>query len=441
MRDVSQSRSTVGLPPRRGDSLGGVLSRGVVALAMLTSGVVFTEPAPVDLLMLAAMVALVAFGDIRITRGLAMFAGIMLIPLAAAFLAVLNAIDMAAAARHTAVTLFLFACTITMAAFVMAAPERHLRLILKTYTIAAVLAAVLGIAGYLGLFPGAAELFTKFDRAAGTFKDPNVFGPFLVAPFVYLLACLVDPAHRWKLVIAAAAAVLALGVLLSVSRGAWMCLALAVVLFAILQFLTAGTEREKLRIIVATALVVLGTMLVIMIALQFDAVSNLINHRASLTNDYDVGPEGRFGGQQKAKALIIENPFGLGSQQFGVYFHIEEAHNVYLTKFLNAGWLGGFLYLLIVLATVAYGFAHALRRNATTPLFQAIYATFVGHAVLGYVIDLDHWRHFNLLLGLVWAIMLVRGEAPASRIVPQHQPVLSFERRARVISRPPYMAS
>ena len=35
-------------------------------------------------------------------------------------------------------------------------------------------------------FPGA-EMFTKYDRAAGAFQDPNVFGPFLVLPGIYLL--------------------------------------------------------------------------------------------------------------------------------------------------------------------------------------------------------------------------------------------------------------
>ena len=34
----------------------------------------------------------------------------------------------------------------------------------------------------------------------------------------------------------------------------------------------------------------------------------------------------------------------------------------------------------------------------------AAYAAFVGEAVEGFIVDTDHWRHFFLVLGLVWAL-------------------------------------
>ncbi len=46
--------------------------------------------------------------------------------------------------------------------------------------LAALIAAVCGIAGYFRLFPRAFDLFTLYGRAKGTFNDPNVFGPFLI---------------------------------------------------------------------------------------------------------------------------------------------------------------------------------------------------------------------------------------------------------------------
>ena len=43
-------------------------------------------------------------------------------------------------------------------------------------------------------------MFTKYDRAAGAFQDPNVFGPFLVLPGVYLLhRLLTGPVSRMPL--------------------------------------------------------------------------------------------------------------------------------------------------------------------------------------------------------------------------------------------------
>ena len=80
------------------------------------------------------------------------------------------------------------------AAFVAQNPIRHARLILNAYQWAAVVAAIAGIAGYFDIVSGAGELFTKFGRAAGTFKDPNVYGPFLVPALLLTLPAAFDPA-------------------------------------------------------------------------------------------------------------------------------------------------------------------------------------------------------------------------------------------------------
>ncbi len=34
----------------------------------------------------------------------------------------------------------------------------------------------------------------------------------------------------------------------------------------------------------------------------------------------------------------------------------------------------------------------------------AAYAGFVGEVVEGMIVDTDHWRHFFLLLGLIWGL-------------------------------------
>ncbi len=48
---------------------------------------------------------------------------------------------------------------------------------------------------------------------------------------------------------------------------------------------------------------------------------------------------------------------------FSSNYHHEDVHNVYLSMFLNAGWLGGFAYLAVVLATLAVGLAAVLQRS------------------------------------------------------------------------------
>ena len=51
------------------------------------------------------------------------------------------------------------------------------------------------------------------------------------------------------------------------------------------------------------------------------------------------------------------------------------------------------------------GFRHALKRGATRPLFLIVYASFVANALEGVIIDTDHWRHFYLLMAIIWGLM------------------------------------
>ena len=277
---------------------------------------------------------------------------------------------------------------------------------LNGFVAAGLLAAGAGLAGYLNLFPGAYDIFTLYGRVSGTFKDPNVFGAFLVLPAVYLMHRL-RAARRGMVVLAlTGVGALALGILLSFSRGAWFNLAAAMAVFAYFSYVTASNNMQRLRILGCVGGAVLGGSLLVAVALQFDVVAELLSERATLTQSYDVGPEGRFGGQAKAKQLILAHPLGLGAQQFDPYYHLEEAHNVYLSMFMNAGWLGGLIFATMIGLTCLFGARHALKKTATQSLFLVAYAALVAHALEGFVIDLDHWRHFHLLMALVWGLML-----------------------------------
>ena len=74
------------------------------------------------------------------------------------------------------------------------------------------------------------------------------------------------------------------------------------------------------------------------------------------------------------------------------------------------GWLGGTLYIVSVLGTLAAGFYAARRRTALQGPLIVASAAFAGVALEGLVIDTDHWRHFFLLMALVWG--LADAEAP-----------------------------
>ena len=160
----------------------------LVWLTVASGAVVFTEPAPIDVLTMGLVVLLPVIGLVAISRSLIVLLALMLIAAAAGVLAATNATDLPLAMTHTGVSLYMYIATFMFAAFVAKRPEAHTRLILNAYVWAAVAAALLGIVGYFDLFPGAHESMTRYGRATGLFKDPNVFGPFLVPALVYGLS-------------------------------------------------------------------------------------------------------------------------------------------------------------------------------------------------------------------------------------------------------------
>ena len=378
----------------------------LVALTVISGAFVFAEPAPVDVLTVGLIVGLPVVGLTYLNSGLKIFLAIWMVIAGCHIASVMMSAHTGDSFIHCAVSVYLFVAAILFAAFIARRPKEHAQLIFSAYSVAAVIAAVAALAGYFGLFPGAAELFTKYSRATGPFKDPNVFGAFLVPAIIYALhGVLNDPGLR-KILKGAVLGLLTIAVFLSFSRGAWASTLIATIIYLSLSFLTAKYHRQQLTIV---AMVLLGGVVAalgILAAAQTDAIGSLLAERAQVVQTYDQGHEGRFGGQRKAMNLILSNPFGIGAQEFSPTYHSEEAHNVYLTMFLKAGWLGGGLFVCVMVVTILAGLRHAFRRTKSQSLFIMAFAALFATILEGLLIDIDHWRHFYLLIAVVWGLML-----------------------------------
>lgn len=439
IRDHVNSASPVPAAPK---SIAHQLCLTIVWLTVALGSLVFIEPAPVDLLTVGLFVLLPLVGLFAYHERIAAPFAVMLAISALEFLAANFAFDPDVAIKHNAVSLYLFGAAFVFAGFIVRRPAAHTKLILNAYLVSAVLAAVLGIVGYLDLFDGAYETLTRYDRASGTFKDPNVFGPFLVPALLTALHMWLTQPLRRGIVPLILAAILSAGLLLSFSRGAWATAAIATGIYVYFYLLAAKRNTDRLKL---AGLVIAASMtvtLVLAAALQSDAVSSLIEQRATLTQPYDEGPEGRFGGQEKAFDQILQNPFGRGGLQFAPYIHHEEPHNVYLTMFLSAGWTGGLLYIALCTSLLIAGFRHALKPTRTRGLFVIAYASLAATILLGFIIDSDHWRHFWLLTAIVIGLMagdrrrLREGRIVADRRPALMQPLLIIgpsEREGRIV--------
>ena len=381
-----------------------------VAGAMATSTIVFSEPAAADILMAGVIVGLPLLGVTRFGHAAILNLTLWLVVVACGIAACSVSTTMSTAIIHQVVTLYLVLGAFIMAGYIAADPEPRFRLVMNFYVVACLIAAFAGLAGYFNVVPSAYDLFTSYGRARGTFKDPNVLGAALAPAIVYTVWIVLRAPLRKAAVAAAVSLPLMLALLLSFSRGAWISVAVSLLIAGWLALVTTRRQSDHVRFVTVGILGALVLAGILAGTLRHESVSTLFTERASLGQSYDSGPEGRFGGQAKAVNLILEHPFGIGTHTFRDSHHEEEPHNVYLSQYLNAGWLGGTLYIVSVIGTLAAGFYAARRRTALQGPIIVATAAFAGLVLEGLVIDTDHWRHFFLLMALIWG--LVDAEPP-----------------------------
>lgn len=392
--------------PRSRQLSDGVRRLALVYLYVAVASISFvsSEPAPYDALMVGAAFVLPIAGLASFNRGIALYLMLWAAIVAGGFIAATQATSLSISASHMGITFYLAFSSVVIAAFVTNSPQANMRLILSAYMLAALIGALAALIGYFSLFPGAYDLFTEYGRARGTFKDPNVLGAFLVPALVYAFNLVMTASREKALLAMLTMPILLFGLVLTFSRGAWINLGVSISIYAYLTFVTAVTNRHRLKLIVAVLLAGIFAVGVFGAAQSIPQVADLMGERTSLEQSYDVGPEGRFGGQVKAVGLIVTHPLGIGALEFHEHYHHEDVHEVYLSMLLNTGWVGGLLYLFAVLATMALGLRQSIGDRGGDGISAVLAASFIGMAFEGVVIDTDHWRHFYLLMAMVWGM-------------------------------------
>lgn len=376
-----------------------LLGTGAIFLGVLLSGYVRSEPAPYELYM-AGLIAIWAMFGLRISGTAAILLTLFVAFNLGGAIAATQLVDPSAAPMYIAVSLFLALTSV----FFTAVLERQPRLyqtIFSAWIVAGVGTALFGIAGYFGV---GGEAFTRYGRASGGFADPNVFGPYLVAPAMLLLYRIYTGSMLKAVVYMPLLLVLAGGVFFSFSRGAWGVLLLSAVLMTAILLMQPSRGAMKLRIVVLSILAVAGLALAVIVVLQLPGVSDVFASRAQLEQSYDGGRFGRFGRHAIGWQMAMEAPLGIGPMLFGKLLG-EDQHNIWLKAVLDYGWIGFLAYVMIIIITLAGGFRLLFRDRPWQPYLICAYVTFVSHVALGNIIDTDHWRHFYLLVGLIWGAM------------------------------------
>ena len=371
----------------------------VLFVTVLTSSVAFIEPSPHDALMMLLLLMCVA-ARVPFDRKIAPLLVLLTIWLVGGCLSLIQVGDQQQTIQYVGTSLYLGLAAIMFACLFCDGNMVRLLILRRAYVIAALIATATGYIGFFNLLPHS-DIFLFNDRVSATFKDPNVYGPFLIFPLLLLLIGLMTRGFRFSTFIIMS--VLFGGLLLSFSRGAWAHFAISAAVAIVLLFVTAPDQRMRTRVLLISIGALVVMVLLVIALMSIESIHDLFLERAKAIQPYDVGPGGRFWEQKLALSVILDHPNGMGPFEFSRVFGTQQ-HDVYMQGFLVYGWIGGAAYLTFVMVTLAFGFPAALVPAPWQPYLIAAYAGFVGEAGEGFIVDTDHWRHFFLLLGLIWGL-------------------------------------
>ena len=383
-----------------------------VWLCVFFGGFVFHEPAPYELL-LAPVIALWLLGGLRIPAAIGPLVILILVFVAGGLFAMTQSRTLDVEPKYIAVTGFLALSACFFAAFVAANTRDRMELVASAWIAGACASTLLGLAGYFGLAPDG--MFTLYGRAAGGFQDPNVYGPFLAFPLLVLVQRIATCPLPSALAAVPPALLIASGLFLAFSRGAWGMTAVALLLMLGVMFLTAKTAAARARFVALAGVGALIAVALAAAALSVDAIGDLFQERARIVQDYDSSRGGRFARHAIGFDLMLGRPLGLGAMEFGIRYGGDE-HNIWLKALTSYGWIGFLAFAGLVAWTLIAAFPLMFRTSPWIHFAQSAYAVFVGHLLLATVIDIDHWRHVYLLIGLLWGMIAADRAAMRRRL-------------------------
>lgn len=379
------------------------LQRAALWLLIASSAFVIVEPSPYEFFFV--VVALIyGLRELRFDRSMASLVIWPALFNVGGLLALVPYLDDRKAVTFVAISIYIAITALFFAGLIAKEPLGRMRTIRSAYVVSAFLASCIGIIGYFNV-AGLGEYFTLYGRASGPFKDPNVFGPFLVPPLVWLAQDMLLKRRGSLTRGALPLVVILLGLLLSFSRGAWGVWAASTALMVGLTFLTSQSAALRQRIVLLSVAGFAVIALLLIVALSIPQIRTVFEIRASLNQEYDLGQFGRFGAQAQSIPMLLDLPFGFGPLQYHYHFFGVDPHETFINAFASYGWLGGLSYLAFIASTLYYGSRLIFMRTPFQNEAIAVTSSLFVQIFQGFQIDTDHWRHLYLLFGAMYGLL------------------------------------
>ena len=298
---------------------------------------------------------------------------------------------------------FCMMLTVTSCLVALSWDEDNFLKLMKVYMVACCISAALGVIGFAAHIP----LFIWDDRARGLFDEPISFGAFLLPGLFGAMYMLTN--RRGFLFPLITMALCVAGVLLSFSRADVVSL----IVFAPLYFLVLNRHQLARAI----AVLMIGTFIIVVLTLiafvSFHGFQDKLMSRLTLAEPYDLGRMGRYARYILAVPLILAHPFGLGMLQIDKIFP-EPIHNIFISSFVNYGWLAGVAWIMLTVLSVKVAFQnyHATK----SPVVVWLAFSLAAQLPCALLQQVEHWRHLWMFFGLLWGVNaanFVRRRLPA----------------------------
>lgn len=278
--------------------------------------------------------------------------------------------------------------------------RRHFETFMKVYIVSCVIASILGTIGFVLQ----TELLTWDGRAKGLIDDPNMYGSFLIPAVMFCAYFLSRPRGR-KLLLFGAMSIILLGIVLSFSRIA----AVAVMACLLAHLFFHNRRRPRRLILILGGVVGFGFLLIAVGSLLSPEFSEKLLDRLTIAKSYDLGEEGRYGRYLLVLPMILQDPIGVGVLQLEKVFP-EPIHNIWLSSFVNYGWLAGFAWITLVISSVVVSIRNY--RKTKNDITITLLLSLIGIVMCTTLHEGEHWRHLWLSFGLVWGLNTFNIEPP-----------------------------
>jgi hypothetical protein len=267
--------------------------------------------------------------------------------------------------------------------------ERDFNRFIRVYVFAVVIAAIIGVVGFVTQNPA----ITWAGRPTAFLDDPDMFGVFLIPGILGTLYMIARGRNR--LLYAVALLLLTVGVALSFSRAAIV----AALFYGAISFLAFNRHNLLRASFSALAIIVPLVLACLILYVANDTFAHMLTERSKLAETYDLGYFGRYNRYLLAIPMILDNPLGLGLFELDKIFP-EPIHNIWISSFLNYGWIAGFAWTLLMVLSVQQAW-YNWRRSKSTMCLLILFSwlSIISCAMLH---QGERWRFLWLFTGILW---------------------------------------